>query len=93
MPLLDVDLEIAKTMFDVNVFGVISVTQAFSPMLIRAKGKVLNMGSIVGAFPSPYMGNTNLHNSLANSKFKLTGLQECIMPAKQRQTCLATVYA
>lgn len=59
MPLLDVNLDVAKKMFDVNVFGVIAVTQAFSPLLIAAKGKILNIGSIVGQFPSAFMGTDN----------------------------------
>lgn len=56
MPVLDVDINTAKKMFDVNVFGLLAVTQAFSPLLIAAKGKIINIGSIVGQFPSPYMG-------------------------------------
>lgn len=56
MPLLDINLDVAKAMFDVNVFAVIGVTQAFSPLLVAAKGKVLNIGSIAGTFPFPFMG-------------------------------------
>jgi 1-acylglycerone phosphate reductase len=56
MPLLDVQLDIAKKMFDVNVFAVAGVTQAFRSLLIAAKEKILNIGSIVGTFPPPFMG-------------------------------------
>jgi short-subunit dehydrogenase len=56
MPLLDADINVAKKLFDVNVFGVIAVTQAFSSLLIATKGKVINIGSVVGLFPAPYMG-------------------------------------
>jgi 1-acylglycerone phosphate reductase len=56
MPLLDVQLDIAKKMFDVNVFAVVGVMQAFSPLLIAAKKKILNIGLIVGTFPPPLMG-------------------------------------
>jgi short-subunit dehydrogenase len=58
MPLLDVNIGVAKKMFDVNVFGLIAVTQAFSSLLIAAKGKIINIGSVVGRFPAPYMGTS-----------------------------------
>ena len=38
MPLLDVDIEKAKKQYDVNVYGILAVTQAFFPLLRIAKG-------------------------------------------------------
>lgn len=38
MPLLDVDLDQARKQYDVNIWGVLAVTQAFFPMLRHAKG-------------------------------------------------------
>lgn len=38
MPLMDVDLEQARKEYEVNVWGVLAVTQAFFPMLREAKG-------------------------------------------------------
>lgn len=61
MPLLDVNLDVAKKTFDVNVFAIIGVTQAFSPLLIAAKGKILNIGSVLGQVPSPFSGMYSLH--------------------------------
>ncbi|EME83358.1 uncharacterized protein MYCFIDRAFT_39206 [Pseudocercospora fijiensis CIRAD86] len=57
-PLLDTSLALAKQEFDVNVFGLVAVTQAFFPMLRAAKGCVVNQGSIAGlpGFNRPYMG-------------------------------------
>jgi len=52
-PLLDSDVNVAKKMFDVNVFAVIEVTKAFAPLLIASKGTIVNIGSIVGHFPLP----------------------------------------
>ena len=40
MPLLDAEIDKVKQNFDVNVFGVLAVTQAFFPLL-RAAGKIL----------------------------------------------------
>lgn len=55
MPLLDSDLQMGRDLYDVNVFGVIAVTQAFFPLLRNAKGMVANIGSIVGVGPlAPY---------------------------------------
>jgi NAD(P)-dependent dehydrogenase (short-subunit alcohol dehydrogenase family) len=35
-------------LFDVNVFGVFRVTQAFAPMIIESKGRIVNISSISG---------------------------------------------
>jgi 1-acylglycerone phosphate reductase len=58
MPLLDSKIEDAKKMFDVNVWAVVTVTQAFSPLLIAGHGKILNIGSGVGYIPVPFMGTS-----------------------------------
>ncbi|KAI1131763.1 putative short-chain dehydrogenase/reductase [Nemania abortiva] len=47
MPLLDVDIKEAKEFFDVNFWSVLAVTQAFAPMVIKAKGIILNHSSVV----------------------------------------------
>jgi 1-acylglycerone phosphate reductase len=46
MPLLDADISKSKKMFDVNVWGLLAVTQQFAPLLIAAKGTLLNVASI-----------------------------------------------
>jgi 1-acylglycerone phosphate reductase len=56
---LDTDVSEAKKMFDVNVFALIAVTQAFSPLLIASKGTVINIGSIAGKAPIPWQGYYN----------------------------------
>jgi len=56
IPLLDADLRKAREVYDLNVFSVLAVTQAFAPSLIAAKGKVINIGSIVGRMAQPYTG-------------------------------------
>lgn len=47
MPLLDTNVEEAKTYFDTNVWGVLAVTQAFAPMIIPVKGVIVNHSSVV----------------------------------------------
>ncbi|MCJ1394804.1 hypothetical protein MMC18_007684 [Xylographa bjoerkii] len=55
-PILDADMEEARALFDVNFWGVIAVTQAFAPLLIDAKGTVVNISSISSGFNDPYRG-------------------------------------
>ncbi|KAK3693395.1 hypothetical protein B0T22DRAFT_525757 [Podospora appendiculata] len=47
-PMLDTDIDKARHLFDVNFFGVVRVTQAFSPLLVQAKGTLVNISSIAG---------------------------------------------
>ena len=53
-------------MFDVNVFAVIAVSQAFIPLLIAAKGTIVNIGSLAGKFPVPWQGNYNASKAAVN---------------------------
>lgn len=56
MPLLDTDLAAARRLFDVNVWGLLAVTQALAPLLVRARGVVLNVASIAGAVRMAWQG-------------------------------------
>ncbi|MCJ1381252.1 hypothetical protein MMC17_004361 [Xylographa soralifera] len=56
VPMLDADLEEARALFDVNFWGVIAVTQAFTPLLTDARGTVVNIGSISGLLNDPHRG-------------------------------------
>ncbi|KAK7429863.1 hypothetical protein QQZ08_003482 [Neonectria magnoliae] len=58
--LLDVDLATARSVFDVNIWGALEVTQAFSPMIIASKGIIVNIGSVVGRVPIPFNGIYNI---------------------------------
>ena len=45
----------AQALFNVNVFGVLRVTNAVLPTMRRqGKGRIINMSSILGLIPSPY---------------------------------------
>jgi 1-acylglycerone phosphate reductase len=57
--LLDTDIDTAKKMFGVNVFGPLELIQACAPMLIAAKGQILNIGSVAGILQIPYQGMYN----------------------------------
>ncbi|ORY90095.1 hypothetical protein BCR35DRAFT_287305, partial [Leucosporidium creatinivorum] len=54
-PLVEVTEEAYRQTFEVNVFGLISMVQAVSPHMIRARsGTIVNIGSIVAYVPTPW---------------------------------------
>jgi short-subunit dehydrogenase len=63
----------AHSLFDVNVFGVIRVTNAVLPAMRRqGKGRIINMSSILGLIPAPY-------NALyASTKHAIEGYSESL---------------
>ncbi|CAI4210904.1 unnamed protein product [Parascedosporium putredinis] len=64
---LDTDVQQARKMFDVNVFGLLEVTQAFAPQIIAAKGQIINIGSLAGVIPVPYQGLYNASKAAIHS--------------------------
>ncbi|KAF7586333.1 hypothetical protein BBP40_009061 [Aspergillus hancockii] len=54
-PVLDTDINEAKKLFDVNVWGVVAMTQAFAPLVIAAKGGVVNLASLAAYFRGPWL--------------------------------------
>jgi NAD(P)-dependent dehydrogenase (short-subunit alcohol dehydrogenase family) len=49
-------LEQAKSLFDVNLFGVVRMTNAVLPTMRRQKsGRIVNLSSIMGLIPAPFM--------------------------------------
>jgi NAD(P)-dependent dehydrogenase (short-subunit alcohol dehydrogenase family) len=45
-----------RRQFEVNVIGQIAVTRTFLPLLRKARGRVVNMGSIAGRMALPFLG-------------------------------------
>ncbi|KAL4919866.1 FAD-binding domain-containing protein [Aspergillus aurantiobrunneus] len=72
MPILDEDLEVTKRLYETNVWGPVAVTQAFAPLLIKARGTVAFITSISGYLNVPYMG------SYAGSKRSLELIAETL---------------
>lgn len=54
MPALDVDIDTAKALFEVNYWGPLRMVQEFSELLIKAKGCVVNVGSLAGVLSLPF---------------------------------------
>jgi short-subunit dehydrogenase len=49
-------VEQAQQLFDINVFGVMRLTNAVLPtMRAQGQGRIINLSSIVGIMPQPYM--------------------------------------
>ena len=68
MPVLDTDIHVAKDMFEVNYFGVLRVTQEFSALVIAARGKILNISSIVGEFPNSFTSKSRDYPLIPGSR-------------------------
>jgi NADP-dependent 3-hydroxy acid dehydrogenase YdfG len=56
MPMLDSSVADMQAMFDINVWGALRVTQAFAPLVVRAKGVIVNNSSIAGCLGLPFQG-------------------------------------
>src|SRR4029078_8142308 len=49
-------LEQAKSLFDVNLFGLIRMTKAVLPTMRRkGAGRIVNCSSVMGLIPAPFM--------------------------------------
>jgi len=63
----------AKALFDVNVFGVVRMTNAVLPIMRRqGRGRIVNLGSLLGLIPAPF-------NALySSSKHAIEGYSESL---------------
>lgn len=55
-PVEMMDLRETRRVFDVNVLGVLAVTQTFLPSIRAAKGRIVNMSSLSGCLAVPFLG-------------------------------------
>ena len=54
-PLLEAPIDDLERLFQTNVIGLISVTQAVFPHMARRRsGRIVNIGSVVGVLPTPF---------------------------------------
>lgn len=51
MPATDIDVDEARKTFETNFFAIVAITKAFTPLLIAAKGLILNIGSLAAIVP------------------------------------------
>ena len=71
-PLEFVPIEDLRRQLEINVIGQIAVTQAFLAPIRKARGRVVNMGSIGGRLATPFLGPYNA------SKFALEALTDSL---------------
>jgi len=69
-PIEFLDLDELRRQFEVNVVAVVAVTQAFLPALRRARGRLVNVGSIGGRVSQPLVG------PYSASKFAMEAISE-----------------
>ncbi len=55
-PLETLPIDALRRQLEVNVIGQVAVTQAFIPLLRKARGRILTTGSIAGFFAAPALG-------------------------------------
>jgi len=55
-PLLELPVEQLHYQMDVNVYGPLRVTQAFAPLIIESKGRIVTTGSVAGIITPPIFG-------------------------------------
>jgi NAD(P)-dependent dehydrogenase (short-subunit alcohol dehydrogenase family) len=72
MPMEFVPLEMMQKQLDVNVMGVIRVTQAFLPLLRKNQGRIINMSSMSGRQTLPFFG------PYAASKYALEAISDAL---------------
>jgi NAD(P)-dependent dehydrogenase (short-subunit alcohol dehydrogenase family) len=71
-PLEFIPVEEFRRQLDVNVVGQVAVTQAFLPALRKARGRIINMGSIGGRVALPLL------SPYAASKFALEAITDSL---------------
>lgn len=71
-PLEFTPMENFRAVFEVDVFGVVAVTQAFLPLLHRGPGRIVNIGSVGGLFGLPFA------SSLCASKHAIEAISDAL---------------
>ncbi|MFN6559113.1 MAG: SDR family oxidoreductase [Nostoc sp. ChiSLP01] len=71
-PVEYISIDDLRWQFEVNVFGQIAVTQAFLPLIRKAKGRIINIGSIGSQISAPFI------SALCASKFALGAFTDAL---------------
>ncbi len=71
-PLEFLPLDELRWMFEVNVFGLLAVTQAFLPLLRQKRGRIVNISSTASLFVVPF------HGPYSATKLGVNGLSNAL---------------
>jgi len=77
-PLIETDEKEVRWLFDVNIFGVFKVTQAFAPLIIESKGRITTIGSIAGTLSGTFYGPYSM------SKHAIEAYTDALAPEMER---------
>jgi NAD(P)-dependent dehydrogenase (short-subunit alcohol dehydrogenase family) len=77
-PMIEINEKDVQWMFDVNVFGVFRVTQAFAPLIIEEKGRITTIGSISGTLSGPFYGAYSM------TKHSIEAYTDALAPEMER---------
>lgn len=69
-PLESLPVPDLRRQLEVNVIGHIAVTQAFLPLILKEKGRIVNVGSTAAFFAAPFLG------AYAASKFAMVAVTD-----------------
>ncbi|KAI3392266.1 hypothetical protein diail_5930 [Diaporthe ilicicola] len=72
LPVLDVDINAAQRLFDVNLWGPLRMIQVFADLLIASRGRIVNISSSASVVNSPWVA------TYAASKAALNMLSETL---------------
>lgn len=56
MPILDIDIDKAQRLYEANVWGTVRTVQAFAGLLMKSKGRVVNVSSVGAVVNTPWIG-------------------------------------
>jgi NAD(P)-dependent dehydrogenase (short-subunit alcohol dehydrogenase family) len=71
-PLELLPLEEIRRQLEINVLGVVAVTQAFLPLIRQGGGRIINVSSIAGRAATPFLG------AYCGSKFALEAMTDAL---------------
>lgn len=71
-PLEFIPMSELRWMFEVNVFGLLAVTQAFLPLLRQGSGRIVNISSTASVFVAPF------HGPYSATKLAINGLSDAL---------------
>jgi len=71
-PLEAIAIDDLRQQFEINVIGLVAVTQAFLPLLRQSIGRIVNIGSISGRFAAPFTA------PYAASKFAVEAISDAL---------------
>jgi NAD(P)-dependent dehydrogenase (short-subunit alcohol dehydrogenase family) len=71
-PIELIPLEDLRRQFEINVFGVVRVTQACLPLVRKARGRIINIGSVGGQITIPFGG------ALCASKYAVEAINDAL---------------